>query len=494
MSDARARMRVRAMVGLYREKTIETLPIDEVRADLARLGVDPAPLIALARRLADGSVTNPAASLLQKLERTEAIDAEIAALEQAPIDSVLSSLEASLPAAAPAETDDPVSDAATSDAVPAETDQPVKAGEAPEADEPTNEPGRGALDDDTTVVPFIRRRAVLGWGGSLAGIAACLLIFFAIRPDGLERADRERSLQPPAKVQPLGDVAQPAPLPDVTAERALGDRTAADAVAEADASPPIGPRGRQDLAADPAEPPAPPAQAGREEGVSEEGRVLAEAEPPVAADPPRPKAAAARTATAAASSAEGEGRTPPVDAAIAGLQSEPELPAPMQRDRDEVALAGRQDVPQPSHQPVLKPALPEAATALAQPPLQEAATAPAREPAPPVAAAAFVPAREMPQPETTQLPHKISGVFVVDSARAPAELKALERDRRDDRLAARLAEASLRALGRKVLALVAFERDGKRVEAALVSADQSIEEVADLQGQAASFELLELSN
>ena len=68
------------------------------------------------------------------------------------------------------------------------------------------------------------------------------------------------------------------------------------------------------------------------------------------------------------------------------------------------------------------------------------------------------------------LPDELTGVFVVDAGRAPAELNALQSIKRDDRLAAKLGEASLRALGRKVLALVAFERDGRRVEAALVEA------------------------
>ena len=68
------------------------------------------------------------------------------------------------------------------------------------------------------------------------------------------------------------------------------------------------------------------------------------------------------------------------------------------------------------------------------------------------------------------LPGELTGIFVVDAARVPAELTALQRVKRDDRLATRLGEASLRALGRKVLALVAFERDGQRVEAVLVEA------------------------
>ena len=41
MSGTRAAIRARSLVGLYREATVGSLPIDEVKADLLRVGVDP---------------------------------------------------------------------------------------------------------------------------------------------------------------------------------------------------------------------------------------------------------------------------------------------------------------------------------------------------------------------------------------------------------------------------------------------------------------------
>lgn len=150
MTLDRAAIRVRLAAGLDDALSIEERPIDEVRAELALLGIDPGPSIRLAEKLAAAKADDPATRLLGRLEDAEAIDAEIAALEHADIDEVRASLPPDLAAATGTN----------------ETDM-----------EPT-----------AKVVRWQRRRAMLGWGGSLAGIAASVLLFIAVRPDRLEEA------------------------------------------------------------------------------------------------------------------------------------------------------------------------------------------------------------------------------------------------------------------------------------------------------------------
>jgi hypothetical protein len=447
-------MRVWAMVGLYREKTIETLPIDEVRADLARLGVDPAPLVTLARRLADGSIANPAVALLRQLEQAEAIDAEIAALEQAPIARVLTSLEAGRSAPAPVQADARASGAA-----------------APESPQAGGGPVRETMAA-MSVLPFRSRRALLGWGGSLAGIAACLLLFFAVRPDDLELADRSRSQQAPAASLALDDYGEPVPAP---AARAGADQVLGQAALEADAlsAPPP-----------PAEPgraaPLPPADLAR----SEPGKTSASADAEGAVLVPVPRPAQVRASAAGGQSEEGESAVlaessvHPQSRAQVTPPGEPLPLAGSAREQAQAALAALQAASVLAHLPVPKPALPEAAAAHVQ------------ASALPATAAALAPAPEIDRPGASPLPaDTITGVYVVDVDRVPPELVLLELDKRDGRLAARLAEASRRAPGRKVLALIAFEDDGRQVEAALVATDAAGRSGAD-QG----FELLTLSD
>ena len=94
--DAPAR---RLLAGLVDEPALETEPIDDVRADLAALGLDPARAVALARRLAAGAAT-PAVTLLGRIEAAAESDDEIRHLEQADIDDVRRNLAAGTTAAA----------------------------------------------------------------------------------------------------------------------------------------------------------------------------------------------------------------------------------------------------------------------------------------------------------------------------------------------------------------------------------------------------------
>src|SRR5499433_2852938 len=62
-------------------------PIAEVCADLAALGVDPADAIAVTRRLVEG-MDSPAATLLDRIEESERIDADSRDLLSADIAAV----------------------------------------------------------------------------------------------------------------------------------------------------------------------------------------------------------------------------------------------------------------------------------------------------------------------------------------------------------------------------------------------------------------------
>lgn len=79
------------LARLVDEAVIEAEPIEEVWADLAVFGIDPAQSIRLARRLAAGA-TSPAGRLLGRIAEAETLDDEIRRLEQADIADVRKAL------------------------------------------------------------------------------------------------------------------------------------------------------------------------------------------------------------------------------------------------------------------------------------------------------------------------------------------------------------------------------------------------------------------
>lgn len=458
MSDARAGMRARSIVGLYRDATIETLPIEEVKADLDRLEIDPSPLIALARRLADGSVANPAARLLQKLEISDAIESEIEEIEQAPIETIRSSLpeNAAEPSSAMAER------------------RAFETAKAQERAVDADIADAASTDSGSSFIPLKPgRRAVLGWGASLAGVAACVLLFVAVRPDVLGSIPWMKASTSPS-------------------ELSSGDQATEPSVAEeADtALPKPAPLEQGEIA-------GAASRSDRELQPSEDTGSLAE----VQEEPARPSGDV-RQAAELDQSAPGQRETsapsePPTVTLSASTEAPNALSSPNPPAARTAAEKARPATAQgnapnlPSHVPVPRPALAERTP----------------EPRETVERSAGSLRSEGLSERTPALPDELTGVLVVDADRAPAALKALESTRRDDRLAAKLAEASLRALGRKVLALVAFERDGRRVEAALVEnrqakpgAPEALNAFGDtaaleqVREQSPAFELLELPN
>ena len=132
----------RLLAMLEEERSLETRPLDEVLADLQAHGVDAAGPIRLARRLAESNA-GPAAALLGAVIEDEAVEAEIAALEAAPIGEVRDQL-----------------DVGTVAAVAASAKR------------------RGGAQSN--VVGLRRRRSTTwAWAGSLVGMAACVLIVVA---------------------------------------------------------------------------------------------------------------------------------------------------------------------------------------------------------------------------------------------------------------------------------------------------------------------------
>ena len=77
----------RLLAELMESEPLSAEPIAEVRADLAALGVDPAEAIAVTRRLVKG-MDSPAATLLDRIEESERIDADSRDLLSADIAAV----------------------------------------------------------------------------------------------------------------------------------------------------------------------------------------------------------------------------------------------------------------------------------------------------------------------------------------------------------------------------------------------------------------------
>ncbi len=123
------------------EGEVESLPAEEVRGDLASLGVDPSSAVAFARALA-GSTGSPGGQLLGAIDAAEDAEAEIARIEYAEIGDIRSQIPEGTAAAIAAEA-------------------------------------RRKAGVEGNVVGITRRRSrVLRWGGPVAGIAASLLLVF----------------------------------------------------------------------------------------------------------------------------------------------------------------------------------------------------------------------------------------------------------------------------------------------------------------------------
>lgn len=183
------------------EDEVESLPADEVRGDLASLGIDPSGAVAFAHALA-GSTGSPGGQLLGAIAAAEEAEAEIARIEAADIGDVRAQIPEGTAAAIAAEA-------------------------------------RRTADADGNVVGIGARRRgrVLRWGGPLAGIAASLVLVFVVGQVYLlnEREfSREVALESELKTAERVDRApEPAPAADAVME----DRVAGLPLVEARKAP-----------------------------------------------------------------------------------------------------------------------------------------------------------------------------------------------------------------------------------------------------------------
>ncbi len=165
----------RLLAILADEQAFESLPAEDVRADLASVGIDPTRCIAFARALAAGT-GSPGGQLLGAIDMAEDEADEIARLESADIDEV----RAQIPGG-------------TAAAIAAEAHRQAGA--------------------DSNIVAVRRRRhsRVLRWGGPAAGIAASVLLVVVV---GVQFLDRNG--------QPMFEdtlSSTPAPIDDAPAAR-----------------------------------------------------------------------------------------------------------------------------------------------------------------------------------------------------------------------------------------------------------------------------------
>ncbi len=203
--DAPAR---RLLAALVDESSLEREPIEDVRADLAALGIDPRRAVALSRRLA-AKADAPADRLLHGIAEAEAGDDELQQLEQADIADIRRRLLAGDAAAAVAEAQ--------------------------------RAAGRGS-----NLVGLRRRRSrrlLYGMGGITAALAASLVLYVGLStPSLLFAPARQTAETPPAAPsdETTGDVARYRVEPEPSAAERLA--APEPSVAESEAAP----GGRQD--------------------------------------------------------------------------------------------------------------------------------------------------------------------------------------------------------------------------------------------------------
>jgi len=432
------------MVGLYRDATLETMPIEEVRSDLERLGVDPSASIALAKQLANDGVESVGTALLKQLEKAEVLDAEIADLEHAPLDSILSSLPdgmslsprdvtAALPDGDPAAV---AKNAAPDGGSHDRKDALNKATSTNRSGPSDVTPADGIETDDqrddeavdkASAARFWQQVPAWGWRSSAIGLAACLVLFVAVRPFIIDQSGEvETTAVPTGSATPAVRATQPATK--IEADLAAANQASIDRTEQT-----VIPDQREDR--------------DRTQAVAS----VAEAVASVAED--RQALSSAVTSSPAAARA-------------AQVESEA-------RARDDEKLDPAEALERLSAQSRRTFSLAQT-NADAVPPFDGSS----------VASRSF------------SLPEKVVGIFVIYANRVPDELNTLEED---DALSERLGEAILQARGRRVLALLAFERDGELIEAALVEAKPDAaagdaERDARNEGVApGALELLELS-
>jgi len=139
----------RLLAMLEDEQAFESLPAEEIRADLDAVGLDPTRCVAFAKALAVGT-ESPGGQLLGAIDKAEDAEDEIARLESADIETVRAQFPEGTAAAVAAEA------------------------------------RRQAGEESAVVAMKPRRRRILRWGGPVAGIAASVLLLVVVGAQLLE--------------------------------------------------------------------------------------------------------------------------------------------------------------------------------------------------------------------------------------------------------------------------------------------------------------------
>ena len=192
MTVDRRSLVARSMAALDDQGSIETRPLADIKADLEALGIDPSASIRAAHARARER-TSPAERLLARLDETDASSADIDALEAANIDDI-------------------------KNAVPKGAAASLAADAKRRAGVPSN-------------ITRLRRPSgrFWGWGGSMVGLAACLLLFFITRPDLLDQIEPSMV----EEVDDVGELPQSAAVAEADTDRSLEVEESLDFAEEA---------------------------------------------------------------------------------------------------------------------------------------------------------------------------------------------------------------------------------------------------------------------
>lgn len=400
MTSDRKSLTARSLAALDDRASIETRPLDAIRVDLKALGIDPEASIGLARQRALER-SRPADRLLARLDEGRALDAEIEALEKADIADVRGNVQAGAAASI--------------------------AGDAQR---------RAGLPSNVTA--FKRRgRRFWGWGGSMVGIAACLLLFVVTRPDQLYRIEQ-------AAIETADDVASLSKA--TTAEEGELDETFKMS-----------------------------AETQLAERAEEADRVVALAQPEKRAERSRMSAPDAELAVSnLTSGAMNRGDT--LDQTAATVRPSAKLRE--QSGDKEIAVAAAVPTPAPaapthapkaSHLPIARPALP------AVDPEEDRIFAPAEEFETPMEATDTVKAEVVDNLAQADDRNNLLAMLIVDPARVPAKFKSKAATLPEGNLADRLDEARTLIGSRAVVALVTLRQEGQTVDAVIAMPAQKME-------------------
>jgi hypothetical protein len=439
MNTSRAQIRARVLAGLDRVSSIEDRPIEEVQLAFDEMGIDPTGAIEFAKRLAAADPNDPAADLLKRLEFAEEMEAEIEALDAEPIDDVLAKLPEGL-----------------------------------------REPFRVAIDDEPDIEEEVfrpRRRlgSALGWGASVAGIAACILLYIAIRPDQLGWVEEALS---PVRTTVSTISKEPAPIESDRAEtEAVGP--ADPALDDGDDLQPTQRRAVPKIAETPRlalDSPAPSrAPAVASNALGNASTQVEALEPVQAADASDDQLAPQQRAVQSFSE-EFNDQARDIEQALADRTIPPEGPSVGSGDQEgEVAQTTASATLPPI--PLPRPAFVDPASEIEVTDTVALATPRADASRPTGAIAPGIPVNV----------DDVTAAFLIDADLSPRAVKELENPGSNGRLAARLGEASLLALGRKVVALISYENGGQEVDAAIVVPKPEASVAESLTAGASSF-------